>query len=469
VTGNQQAGKQAVASRLTPYASRAELRVAVIGGGWAGMAAAVELAGAGAEVVVFEAARVLGGRARKVEVDGQWLDNGLHILVGAYAETVRLIQNVCRRGEALGFKRLRFTLQVEPDFRLHAPWLPAPLHLAAALATARGLSVTEKLAAARFLAEQKRRAFRCDPQWVVEAMLAAHDQPRRLVAAMWAPLCVAALNTRPAQASAQIFLNVLRDCLAGPRAASDLLLPTTDFSALFPDRARRYIEARRGFVRLNAAVKRIESAGNGFAVDGQPGFTHAVVAVAPHRLESVLAEHEAMEPALAQVRRLEYRPIHSVYLQYPERTRLPAPMIGLTGGFGHWAFDRGRLCGQPGMIGVVISGDGPHETLEHDALAGHIHSELAARWDLPQPRWWRVIAEKRATFACVPGLSRPSNRTAVPGLFLAGDYTESEYPATLEAAVRSGVAAARLVLQDSKTARPPTSPLPSPPASGRRG
>jgi hypothetical protein len=124
-------------------------------------------------------------------------------------------------------------------------------------------------------------------------------------------------------------------------------------------------------------------------------------------------------------------------------------MVGLTGSLAHWAFDRGRLCGQPGLIGVVISGDGPHEALGQDALAAQIHSELADRWPrLPLPRWRRVIAEKRATFACVPGIVRPSNRTEVPRLFLAGDYTESEYPATLEAAVRSGVAAARLVYDD---------------------
>jgi squalene-associated FAD-dependent desaturase len=413
------------------------------------MAAAVELALAGIRVVVFEAGKVLGGRARRVEVDALWLDNGLHILIGAYTETLRLIETVRAPGEPLGLKRLPLMLRVEPDFQLRAPRLPAPLHLSVALATARGLSWPEKLAAARFILNQKRQAFRCDPDQTVQDLLFAHDQPEKLARALWTPLCVAALNTRPAQASAQIFLNVLRDSLAGPRAASDLLLPTTDFSTLFPDRARTFIESRLGSVRLGSIVNRLELSASGFIVDGEPGFTHAIVAVSPHRLESVVGKFAAMEPALGLVRKFAYRPIHSIYLQYPEQTTLPATMVGLTGSLAHWAFDRGRLCGQPGLIGVVISGDGPHEALGQDALAAQIHSELADRWPrLPLPRWRRVIAEKRATFACVPGIVRPSNRTEVPRLFLAGDYTESEYPATLEAAVRSGVAAARLVYDD---------------------
>jgi squalene-associated FAD-dependent desaturase len=426
------------------------LRVAVIGGGWAGMAAAVELASAEAGVVVFEAARVLGGRARRVEADSVRLDNGLHILLGAYTQTLRLIETVRPRAEPLGLRRLALALRVEPDFRLRTLPLPAPLHLAVALAAARGLSPKEKLAAARFILGRKRHAFRCDATQTVTQLLSMHAQPEKVRRSLWEPLCVAALNTRPEQASAQVFLNVLRDSLAASRAASDLLLPTTDFSALFPERARTFVESRRGLVRLGTTARHVERAGPGFAVDGEPGFTHVVVAVGPHRLESLGGAPAALEPALALVRRFEYRPIYSVYLQYPARTTLPAPMIGLTGSLAHWAFDRGKLCAQPGMVGVVISGDGPHEALSHDALAARVHAELSARWPaLPAPRWHRVIAEKRATFACVPGLARPPNRTPVPGFFLAGDYTDPEYPATLESAVRSGVAAARLVLEDT--------------------
>jgi hydroxysqualene dehydroxylase len=424
--------------------------VAIIGGGWAGMAAAVELAAQDVRVTVFEAAKTLGGRARRVEIDGLALDNGLHILLGAYGETLRLIDKVRMPGQPLGLRRLPLRLRVEPDFDLQTRRLPAPFHLAVGLLWAKGLTLSEKVAAVGFMLHQQRRLFQCDPALTVEQLLIQSRQSSSLLATLWAPLCVAALNTRPADASAQVFLNVLRDSLAGARAASDLLLPTIDFSALFPDRARGFVEARGGKVHCGASVRGIRPENQGFTIDSANGFTHAIVAVDPQRLEAVVGDIATLEPVIAKVRRLDYRPIHSIYLQYPQHVILPVPMIGLTNGLAHWAFDRGALAGQHGLIGVVISGDGPHQTLAHDELAARIHRELADRWPLPAPRWQRVIAEKRATFACVPGVVRPTNVTPVPGLLLAGDYTASAYPATLETAVRSGVAAAGLVLKDSR-------------------
>ncbi len=414
------------------------------------MAAAVELASAGAQVTVYEAAKTLGGRARRVEVDGTTLDNGLHILSGAYLETLRLIETVRRPGEPLGLARMPLTLNIEPGLRLHAPRLPSPLHLAVALIGARGLDAAEKLAALRFIGAQRRTGFRCDSALTVRALLSLHRQPQRLIDLLWAPLCVAALNTAPDEASAQVFLTVLRDGLIASRAASDLLFPTMDFSALFPERAQRFVEARGGTVRTGETVRDLRRAGNGWRIgeDAAASFSHAILAVGPHRLDRALKDVPELAEARACADALAYRPIYSVYLRYPRQVRLPGPMIGLIGGLGHWAFDRGRLLGQAGLIGVVISGAGPHESLDNDALAARIHDELAARWALPAPLWRRVIAEKRATFACTPAARRPGNRTPLSTIFLAGDYTESEYPATLEAAVRSGVRAAKLILDD---------------------
>jgi hypothetical protein len=143
-----------------------------------------------------------------------------------------------------------------------------------------------------------------------------------------------------------------------------------------------------------------------------------------------------------------YQPIYSVYLQYAPQVRLPFAMGGLEAMYSQWLFDRGRLCGQHGLIGIVISASGAHQNLPHDALAQVVHEELAANFrNLGDPLSHRVIAEKRATFACTPNLARPDNVTPVHGLFLAGDYTASDYPATIESAVRSGVRAAKLVMQ----------------------
>ncbi|HUX23924.1 MAG TPA: FAD-dependent oxidoreductase, partial [Burkholderiales bacterium] len=143
-----------------------------------------------------------------------------------------------------------------------------------------------------------------------------------------------------------------------------------------------------------------------------------------------------------------YEPIYTCYLQYPQEVSMPQPMTGFDGGYVQWVFDRGRLNGRAGLLAAVISAHGAHQGASLEALADAIHRELAAFMPgLPAPLWSRVIAEKRATFSCRPGIERPTNRTAIDHLYLAGDYTASDYPATLESAVRSGVRAARELLQ----------------------
>ena len=432
-------------------AQKGARRVAVIGGGWAGMAAAVELATQNIAVTVFEAAQTLGGRARRVVSHGANLDNGLHILIGAYSETVRLIRLVRRSDQPQDLLRSPLRLQVEPAFRMRAWPLPAPLHVAAALLFASGLSWPEKMAAVRFMRHVRSRDFRCEAGTTVAALVKRHRQPQSIVEYLWDPLCVSALNTNPDQADAQVFLNVLRDSLAGPRAASDLLLPQVDFSALFPEPAAELVRRHDGQVRLGETVTSLQIRDNGFDVTATSTerFSDVIVAVAPHRLAQLVGHIPQLASQLELVRQFEYQPIYSVFLQYPQQVALPAPMIGMRDSLVQWVFDRGTLCGQPGMMGVVISASGPHQALDREQLANQVHRELAEKFSLPEPEWSQVIAEKRATFACAPDLRRPANVTPLPGLLLAGDYTESPYPATLEAAVRSGSQCARHILEQT--------------------
>ena len=422
-------------------------RVAIIGAGWAGLAAAVTLVEHGAPVAVFEASRHLGGRARRVTVEGLELDNGQHILVGAYAETLRLVRAV-GVDPARAFLRLPLELRTASGFRLRAARLPPPLHLLVGLLRAEGIGFGDRIATARLVAAHRRRAYRLARDESVQAWLQRHRQPDTVRDALWKPLCTAALNTPVERASAQLFLNVLRDTIEGERGASDLLLPRLDLSALFPEPAARLVEARGGAVRLGAAVRRIDRAPQGFRLDGgEERFSHVLVACAPQHAGPLLATLSGLEPLVNGLARIEYEPIHTGYLQYPEPVALPFPMLGFQGGLAPWAFDRGSLSGQRGLIACVLSGAGAHESLTQDELAAALHAALAdALPGLPVPRWARVIAEKRATFSCRVGLDRPANATAIPNLLLAGDYTASDYPATLESAVRSGVAAARLAL-----------------------
>ena len=423
------------------------IRVAVIGAGWAGLSAAVTLAERGVRAVVFEASRQLGGRARRVTLDGVDLDNGQHILIGAYTETLRMMQAVGVDPET-GLARLPLELRTATGFRLKTAPLPAPLHLAAGLLAARGLSLGERLRAAAFVHRLRNDGFSLARDDTVAALLAERGQTGALRELLWEPLCVSALNTPTDRASARVFAHVLRDTLGGARAASDLLLPRIDLGRLFPEPAARFVADRGGQVRLGAPVRVVDGSAGRFQLDLDPQpFDRVIVAAGPQHVGPLLAAHPQLRSIADRINTFDHEPIYTVYLQYPEAVALPFPMLGFTGGLLQWAFDRGALSGHRGLVAGVLSASGRHQALAHPDLAAAIHAELSAGVpSLLAPRWSRVIAEKRATFSCRPGLVRPPVTTPVDGLFLAGDYTESDYPATLESAVRSGVAAAGLAL-----------------------
>jgi squalene-associated FAD-dependent desaturase len=390
-----------------------------VGAGYAGMAAAVTLAERGAAVTVFESGSLPGGRARRVRTEGRELDNGQHILVGAYSELLRLMRLVGVPGDAL--LRLPLELRYADGFRLRG---------ALDLLLPGRIPFRERVAAVRFMLWLKKNSFKLLQDVSVTALLQQHRQNGVLGHYLWRPLCVSALNTPPERASAQVFATVLRDSLAGGSGASDLLLPRVDLSRLFPEPASEYLIRKGGELRLNSPVRDLAAL--------QREYGAVVVAVGPHQLRSLL-------PGLAP--EYEYQPIYTCYLQYPASVALPCPMLGFAGGLVQWAFDRGRLTGERGLIACVISAQGDHQQMAQDELAAACHQELKkALKDLPDAEWSRVIGEKRATVACVPGMRKLDSRTSERGLYLAGDYIDPDYPPTLEAAVRSGVRAAEQIL-----------------------
>ena len=424
--------------------------VAIIGAGYAGLACAVELARRRVPVTVFERSHTLGGRARVVAKDGWRVDNGQHILIGAYTELTRLLR--LTGGSPKLLAHLPLTLYVPGRMHLQAAALPAPLHLAVGLLRASGLTWADRLAMLRLMRFLKKRRFRVDPQLSVAALLRDARQTPRLSSLVWEPLCVAALNTPVAEASAQIFANVLRDSFAAGAAASELLIPRVDLSELFPVPAARFLAVRRGKLRTGTAVEGIRRVAGGFRLDGDPGnqtFASVVVATAPHHAGALLASIGHCERLVALIEALPSEPITTVYLALGATVQLRHPMIGLADGPGQWAFDRGQLGGPAGLLACVISTRGEHETLAREDLLLAVHAQLERELErrLPAPEWSQVITEKRATFACRPGLLRPGPQTPVPGLWLAGDYLDSDYPATLESAVRSGVDTAGRVLR----------------------
>lgn len=440
---------------------------AVIGGGWAGCAAAMELARAGHRVSVHEAARTLGGRARRVERDDTILDNGQHILLGAYTETLRLLKLAGQDAREL---ILDLPLQMRypagsggMDFV--APRWPAPLHLAWALLRAKGLARADKVALVRFSSAMRWMGWQLYHDCTVSELLERFDQTERLTRLMWRPLCLAALNTPPERASARVFVNVLRDSLgARRRKASDMLIPKTDLSTLFPDAAARYVARHGGQVMLGSKVESLQALPGGqWQLAGAGQYDGVVLATSGAQAATLLAalQAPAVGGAVAQLQALAYEPITTCYLQYDAGVRLTLPFYALPDApeLAHWGqfvFDRGQLdARQGGLLAVVISASGEAAAQGHGPLAQAVAAQLAqvlgmAR--LARPAWTQVITEKRATFACTPDLQRPGNASGLAGLVLAGDYTAgddvaSHYPATIEAAVRSGVQAAQLLRQ----------------------
>ena len=452
-------------------------KIAVIGGGYAGMAAAVTLAQRGVAVTVFESAKQLGGRARGVNYQNTQLDNGQHLLLGCYRETLRLIELV---GGNIEQDFVRFSLQLElhQQFSLKAPKLPAPLHLLVAFVQARGLSWADRFKAARFMALLQWAKFRVDrlqrgmTDCTVAELLARHGQTGELTLKLWEPLCIAALNTPIAQASAQVLLNVLRDSLNQTRADSDMLLPRLDFTALFPARAAQYVAARGGKVHCSCGVETLRCVENGFeltTLQGTECFDKVICATAPTVAERLLrgmvgansfaqnvvrinSHPQDMGSTIAVIAALPQQPIYTVYLKYTAKVRLPTPMLGLHQCYSQWLFDKGQISGQHGLIASVISAEGLHQELTQEQLALAVMAELSEKFEFPAaPVWYKIIAEKRATFSCNAHLARPEQRTAVPNLFLAGDYTAGDYPATLEGAVMSGIKCAAAAIEDKNS------------------
>jgi squalene-associated FAD-dependent desaturase len=253
------------------------------------------------------------------------------------------------------------------------------------------------------------------------------------------------MNTPIEQASMRILAAVLRDSLGAARAASDLLLPRVDLSSLFPDPACDWLRAQGATIRTGCRVNAVASAdGGAVRVDGER-FDAAIVACAPYHAAPLLAD----EHLSAAVKTMTFWPIYTVYLGFDRAPRLPEVMLGLRDGTAHWLFDREVLCGEAGMVAAVISAPAPDERRAGlDLVAAVLADVQRVAPHLPAPLWSRVVVDKRATFAARAGFTRPGMRLDIPSVYLAGDWIESAYPATLEGAVRSGVAAAHALMRD---------------------
>jgi squalene-associated FAD-dependent desaturase len=421
------------------------LRVAVVGGGWSGIAAAVHARCAGHRVTLLEMAPQLGGRARSVVAGGVVLDNGQHIMVGAYQATLALMRRIGADPGTL-LQRLPLAL-TGPDGRglALARGAPVPAFVRAVLGH-RGWSWADRLRLLGTAASWAARGFDCDASRSVAALCTG--LPATVREQLIDPLCVAALNTPAHEASARVFLRVLGDALFGGPGSSDLLLPRAGLSELLADPARRWFETSDVDVHTGQRVRELVSGRGGWVLDGQ---AFDAVVLACSAAEAARLAADAAPGWATQAQALRYEPIVTVYLR-SRGTRLPAPMVTLGADRqspAQFAFDLGAIGHADGVFAFVVSGarDWVERGLDAcaDAVMAQARDAFASSWH-EAPTRLHVAAEKRATFRCTPGLQRPPARVA-PGLFAAGDYVEGPYPATLEGAVRSGAAAAAALAQ----------------------
>jgi hydroxysqualene dehydroxylase len=481
----------------------------VVGAGWAGLAAAIRLAQGGQRVRLIDAAPQAGGRARRVRLAWKHplqaqepieLDNGQHLLLGAYREVLALLQligtlddeHVERRPMRLAGSS-GLLMERHPLTGLLAPL--APLTPLLALLGARGLSAGSRWALVRTLAQLRIGRWRL-PRGVstVGEWYRRTHQPQELIERFWQPLAISALNTPADSACAATFLAVLRDSLGAGPEAGDFILPRQDLSHLFVDPAIAWLRRHDAAVVLRTDIRRIERAGpvryrvvasaRGSADPLVVECDHLVLATPPY-VAARLLEGLVDAGLIAQLKRFEYLPITTAYLGWPagarpvkasaataEVTKVPKAESpsGETAGpgaaelalpallalsesaaqerFAQWFFDRGRHQGWR-VAALVLSDSRAARELGDDRLSHALVRQVVEELALPEPAAISLIHEKRATFACTPDRPRLTADAAgarCPGLALAGDYTYPNYPATLEGAVRSGRLAAEAVL-----------------------
>jgi squalene-associated FAD-dependent desaturase len=376
------------------------------------------------------------------------------------------------------------------SFALQTAALPAPLHLLGGILGTRGLNITERFRVIAIAQGLRRRQWKTAQGQTVAQWLEQGRQSSRAIQMFWQPLCLAALNTPLHEACAQLFARVLQDSLGGPEHACDVLIPRVDLSQLWPEHVEQYAPANAaGELRLRQghAVRQLSGATSQVEVDGS-AFDAVVVAgnaPAAHRLLTQLCPSETGAEYLSMLAAFEYIPIATLTLRLERPWRLQQPMLLLKDApealqFGQWLFDRSALMLESAarsqvnaqqengssarvtknagatpatarLVNIVVSD--ARAMMSHPradvvaATIAQVRDQSRHLGVMPAVLNHELIVEKRATFAAVPGLKRPANRTPWPRVWVAGDWTDTGYPAVLEGAVRSGRDAARAVYQ----------------------
>ena len=417
------------------------MKASVIGGGLAGLAAALELADSGAEVTLYEARSRLGGATFSFEHNGLWLDNGQHVALRCCTAYLGFLQRIGSDHLLPLQPRLRVPVLREGKRRasISRVSLPAPFHLAPSLLTYSPLSLGERISATRAALALRR----LDPDNAAlddesfGAWLHAHGQSDAAIAALWNLIALPTLNLPAGEASLAAAVKVFRTGLLDTADAADIGIPTAPFQRLHADPARAAIEGAGGRVMLASPVHDVHA----LLAEGP-----VIVAVPHHAAAGLVPELD--------VDGLGASPIVNLHVHYDRRV-LDEPLAAALDSPVQFVFDRTEASGarEGQLLAISIS----HAVSEIGASVESLRERYLSALErlLPAARGatvldFAVTHEPRATFRVAPGTRRMRSgaRTQVHGLYLAGAWTDTGWPATMEGAVRSGLTAARAALAE---------------------
>ena len=441
--------------------------VLIVGGGLSGLAAAVEVASRHVPVILLEQKPKLGGRASSfVDVTtGEVVDNGQHVLIAGYERTMHFLDRI-------GTQHL-LAIQEQPSFTLHHPTkgfcqfsiprLPSPLHLLAGILSTDLFSFADRMRLLRAGV-----SLRFPPadigMMTIESWLFSVGQSSETIRSFWEPLAISIMNEHVANASARVFVNSLRHAFLGGWRSAALAVPKVGLSELYVDGALTFLVQHGATVHCNADVVELVSDGallrSARLRDGSGIDCAAVILAVPHfRLATLLPSavlHHSVTPEFLAAPSI---PIVSIHLWF-EKDFMPNDVVGLIGRRVQWIFNKRKInsaAGKGGDISCVISAANDIVDMENDDVVRMAMDDLRSVYENAPlaPTHSLVIREKRATFSCTPEFEmlRPNHRTSIPNLFLAGDWTNTGLPATIEGAIISGERCAQyaaLLLQETR-------------------
>ncbi|HZY11126.1 MAG TPA: hydroxysqualene dehydroxylase HpnE [Bacteroidota bacterium] len=439
----------------------------IIGGGLSGLAAAVQLALNGVQVAIVEQSSKLGGRCYSY-VDtktGDSIDNGQHVLLGAYTHTLNYLKLIGTQHFLKRFKKLSLPL-FHPslgfdEFELSS--LPKPFHLTVGMLKFKLLSIRQRhnlLRVGLFLRRWNTKIEKRLAGLTIEEWLNDLGQSDHAKSCLWYPIAISVMNELPERASALLFARVLRTAFMGSKADSSIMIPLIGQTELYVRTALDILRQHKGKIFFNREVKKLElskmNIGGVRLTNGDLIPARYVISSVPHLLlNKIIPEFLHSETPFSDLHKLNSSPIISIHLWF-DKEFMNLEYCGFIDSTLQWVFNKRKILNDTSKpssyLSSVISGAYNIVNLPKQKILSLVLNDIHRAY--PQSRQAKlihsvVIKERRATFSpdCLSNSIRPNTETLINNFFLAGDWTNTGLPATIEGAVMSGFKAASLVLQ----------------------